>query len=546
MRNTIVSHSAANFSEIKFCCILIFIFLFVISVDNAFAENFISIDFSNETPFVGSSVDAIIRIDCPDNFINHAVLEIEVPKEIQNFRNVSEVQCEGFLKDAEIDTSESKMHIEATGKKLSHFANLRFPLKSDTFKSYNIKINSISLYESNEKMDIDKVNRTILWGKNEYTKKENNMGESQNITTKNQPGDIYNQTNKTERNGNNVTKQIHMVNNFDTNEGANYQRQNAPTLKEFYTSTQPPYYVNSKISFVAIAYDSINPPIFYQFAVENNITRKWDKSNTWDWIPGKQNIGRNIILVWAANSDNIDNYFMNFRSLTLEINDRYNRSPTIQDFQAIPKDPQEPGTIINLSVSATDENNDRIYYKFFKKMPGDRRWTNVTDYIPNPYWIWETRDNDHGIIELRVDVIDKYHSSISDDSKSIKYALNKPPVVEQVTVVPSIRFDKNYFIMEHCDIVNFSCNATDLDGDIIKYDWHSYNDGQLSIKREFSQKIDSLAWFANKIEVKAIDDQNIDSESFIINLYIFPSKLVFLIISIFIIYLIFKHLSTLR
>lgn len=493
----------------------------------------IRIEFSNDVPSIDNPVDASIIISCPNNYITNACLEITVPQIIRNFKNSDRIECTGFLKDSEISISGDIIKFVAKGHLLSHDGIVRIPLNSNNSSRFAIKINKVSLFESKKKVQIGNADdRIISWKAINTSCKETAIisNESRNKLDDNN-GDENKIINSSE-NSNSVEK----------NKERSLPPSPKPIVDRLYPDKPAPQYIGTKIKFLALAHNPNGKQMYYRFGVNDDKLREWDPSDECEWVPARKYIGNNTIFVWVTDVDNQNYNDYDYTSVNFEIIDQpANTSPNILNVTLDPSGPQQPGTPIDLSVIARDSDNDEIYYKYFRKGPSTNDiWKAETDFIKVPHWIWRTFSNDTGINELRVDVLDKHHSAILDDSKVMQCIIDKCPVIYNAKIVPSWNFNKYFFVLEDCGELTFSCNASDEDGKISIYDWHSDKNAHLGDLREFKKELSTLSWFDHDIQVSALDNNNMASDSYIIHLFIFPlGGMILLIIKFLIIYSIF-------
>lgn len=92
-----------------------------------------------------------------------------------------------------------------------------------------------------------------------------------------------------------------------------------------------------------------------------------------------------------------------------------NQPPSMVDLVQDLQSPQEPGTTVTWRATATDPENDPIYYKFLLKGPKTSdQWQTVKDWSQSNVWSWKTEDKDVGSSDISVQIRDAKHADTSD------------------------------------------------------------------------------------------------------------------------------------
>ena len=110
-----------------------------------------------------------------------------------------------------------------------------------------------------------------------------------------------------------------------------------------------------------------------------------------------------------------------------------NQPPTISDLIPTPSGPQVYGTPITWTATASDPNNDPIYYKFQLSGPSTgNHWVDQQNWSQKREWIWNSVHSDIGTNSIRVLVMDAKHES-SDEGDNLRIFGNYSITTEQLT-----------------------------------------------------------------------------------------------------------------
>jgi len=118
-----------------------------------------------------------------------------------------------------------------------------------------------------------------------------------------------------------------------------------------------------------------------------------------------------------------------------------NLPPTVESLTTNPASPQEVGATVTWTATASDPENDLIYYKFLLKGPKTGgEWQVEQDWSTNNAWTWNVVDSDVGSSAVSVRIRDGKHAGaedMDDFKESSGYTVNKkqlpPPNVQVAT-----------------------------------------------------------------------------------------------------------------
>jgi hypothetical protein len=118
-----------------------------------------------------------------------------------------------------------------------------------------------------------------------------------------------------------------------------------------------------------------------------------------------------------------------------------NLPPAVESLTPSPASPQEVGSTVTWTATASDPENDPIYYKFLAKGPKTKgEWQVEQDWSTNNAWTWNAIDSDVGSSAVSVRIRDGKHASpedMDDFKESSGYTVNKkqlpPPNVQVAT-----------------------------------------------------------------------------------------------------------------
>ena len=139
-----------------------------------------------------------------------------------------------------------------------------------------------------------------------------------------------------------------------------------------------------------------------------------------------------------------------------------NQPPEIIEFSASPADQQIAGGDVVLSVSASDNDNQQLFYRFL--IDGKVK----VDWSESPTWTWTTSDQEMGTHTLEVSVKDGSHNQEGDDSATLPYTVLAPNLPPEVPSAPTGPDEAVANVL-----YRFAAVVHDPDGDQVKavFDW---------------------------------------------------------------------------
>lgn len=237
---------------------------------------------------------------------------------------------------------------------------------------------------------------------------------------------------------------------------------NQPPLVRSLTADKPSPQVEGVPVFWRVeSEDEEEDRTVYQFLVNGKAASKWSKSTSWSWSTAGLLAGDYLITVRArdekhAAEDSFDS--MINASFTISAG---NQPPEVLELKADRSSPQSTGSKITWTALASDPDGDGISYKFLKN--GE----DVTDWSMSEFWTWDTTSEKKGEYAISVQVRDGKHSTGKswDASLESKFTLtvsNQPPAISALNAEPSGPYEAG-------DVITWSCDAADVEGDKILY-----------------------------------------------------------------------------
>lgn len=99
-----------------------------------------------------------------------------------------------------------------------------------------------------------------------------------------------------------------------------------------------------------------------------------------------------------------------------------NLPPAVESLTPSAASPQDVGATVTWTATASDPDNDPLYYKFLLSGPSTgEKWTTMQDWSSKNTWNWNVRDSDIGSSDVSVLIRDGKHADASnmDDFKNI-------------------------------------------------------------------------------------------------------------------------------
>ncbi len=281
-----------------------------------------------------------------------------------------------------------------------------------------------------------------------------------------------------------------------------------PALTALVPDRSSPQQQGAAVFWKAEATDEEGDKILYKFLLDGREVRKWSKTNSWSWLSQGLPAGDYQISVLAidgehASLDSFDSIIN--ASFTLS---RPNQAPVLQALKSDKASPQSKGGMITWTASATDPDNDKIYYKFMKNDE------DVTDWSVSNSWVWDTSSEKPGDYRIAVLAKDGLHASKDsfDSSLDSTFALTSLNSIPEVTALKSDRSSPQ----AKGAVITWNAIAVDPDGDEIAYKFLA-NEKEV---REWSSS-NSWVWETSstapgeyRIKVLARDGKHASEDSF--------------------------------
>ena len=281
-----------------------------------------------------------------------------------------------------------------------------------------------------------------------------------------------------------------------------------PLLKALVPDRASPQQQGAAIFWKAEATDEEGDKILYRFFLDGREVRKWSKTNSWSWLSQGLPAGDYQISVLAidgkhASLDSFDSIIN--ASFTLS---RPNQAPVLQALKSDKASPQSKGGMITWTASATDPDNDKIYYKFMKNDE------DVTDWSASNSWVWDTSSEKPGDYRIAVLAKDGLHASKDsfDSSLDSTFALTSLNSIPEVTALKADRSSPQ----AKGAVITWNAIAVDPDGDEISFKFLA-NEKEV---REWSSS-NSWVWDTSsttpgeyRIKVLARDGKHASEDSF--------------------------------
>ena len=234
-----------------------------------------------------------------------------------------------------------------------------------------------------------------------------------------------------------------------------------PVLKALVPDRASPQQQGASIFWKAEATDEEGDKILYRFFLDGQEVRKWSKTNSWSWLSQGLPAGDYQITVLAidgkhASLDSFDSIIN--ASFTLS---RPNQAPVLQELKSDKASPQSKGGMITWTASATDPDNDKIYYKFMKNDE------DVTGWSTSNTWVWDTSLEKPGDYRIAVLAKDDFHASKDafDSTFAGTFVLMLPNNIPEVTALKADRSSPQAI----GSVITWTAIAVDPDGDEISY-----------------------------------------------------------------------------
>jgi len=250
-----------------------------------------------------------------------------------------------------------------------------------------------------------------------------------------------------------------------------------PVVNSLTANPASPQNVGTAIKWTASATDPEGDSISYRFYLKGPSTggawqqvKDWSSNNQWDWTPSQQ--GDYEINVWIRDGNHVGTDSWDAYKVTaFKVNPApaTNQPPVVNSLTANPASPQNVGTAIKWTASATDPEGDSISYRFYLKGPSTGgAWQQVKDWSSNNQWDWTP--SQQGDYEINVWIRDGNHAGTDswDAYKVTAFKVNPAPATNQPPVVTALTPNRRSPQIAGTR-VTWTASASDPDGDQILY-----------------------------------------------------------------------------
>jgi len=206
-----------------------------------------------------------------------------------------------------------------------------------------------------------------------------------------------------------------------------------PVINDLTADKQSPQVAGTEVTWTAIASDPENDPLSYIFLVNGKAATDWISSSTWVWNTDAASIGDDQVEVRVrdgkhADSDGYDGNKIAGFQITAP-----NQPPAVTGLESNLASPQDSGTSITWTATASDPETDPLFYRF---LVNDKQ---VADWISSNIWTWNTTESDVGTDQIEVQVRDGNHAGLEgfDSNKVQSFDIAAPKPVPPAVTAPA-------------------------------------------------------------------------------------------------------------
>ncbi|MDD1752797.1 MAG: hypothetical protein LUQ38_06900 [Methanotrichaceae archaeon] len=221
-------------------------------------------------------------------------------------------------------------------------------------------------------------------------------------------------------------------------------RPNLPPQLKFLIPDRPsPQFAGDRIRWTALASDSDKDPILYRFWLNGpstgndwKIAQDWSTRNTWLWTPRSTDAGAYAVFAYVRDGKHAGVEGYDGILGTSYVLLAGNRPPVAISLTSTEASPQYAGTSVKWMTTASDPENDPLFYRFWLKGPSTgNKWKIVQDWSTSNIWQWITRPDNTGDYSIYVYVNDGKHAKMGgyDSIISQTYTLLNPMAPRKVT-----------------------------------------------------------------------------------------------------------------
>lgn len=223
----------------------------------------------------------------------------------------------------------------------------------------------------------------------------------------------------------------------------------APSAKSLTPDQEGPLTAGSTILWTGNAYDPDGDRLLYQFWLNGPMTGNtwkpmtgWTENNTWNWTTSPVDIGVNVIDMrvrdgrhaapWGYDS-HISTEFDITTIAGTGGSPKTNSKPSLTSIRSDRQSPQDKGTRVTWTATASDPDGDTVFYRYFLKGGStEDQWVPVTSWTTNNVWTWDTGQSKAGVYMIEVRIRDGYHADVEnfDDYERVPYVVMQKGVIE--------------------------------------------------------------------------------------------------------------------
>ncbi|MDF0590009.1 hypothetical protein [Candidatus Methanocrinis natronophilus] len=188
-----------------------------------------------------------------------------------------------------------------------------------------------------------------------------------------------------------------------------------PQFQSLTANPPGPQNAGTTITLTATASGGVPGNIWYRFWLRGPATGNYwapmtgyTKTNTFSWTTSAADLGQSQIRVWIAGQDyGTQEKWDSFGDTTITINPAPTPAPTpppqFQSLTANPPGPQNAGTTITLTATASGGVPGNVWYRFWLRGPATGNyWAPMTGYTKTNTFSWTTSAADLGQSQIRV------------------------------------------------------------------------------------------------------------------------------------------------
>jgi len=228
----------------------------------------------------------------------------------------------------------------------------------------------------------------------------------------------------------------------------------APTLTSLNPDKESPQETGTVVTWTASASDAENDPLQFQFTLDGNAVQDWSDSPAWSW--NADQVGTHTVEVKVRDGQHDPNGDGSL-SASMEIVPPANIAPTLTSLNPDKESPQETGTVVTWTASASDAENDPLQFQF--TLDGNA----VQDWSDSPAWSWNADQVGAHTVEVRAR--DAEHPE-GAAPQSASFEIILPP--NQAPALSSLQPDKES-PQETGTAVTWTATANDPESDPISY-----------------------------------------------------------------------------